>query len=211
MSGSEPRHHAAARYGGVAQAFHWVTAILVLLAFIYGPGGSEERVYSAARDFDRRLHETLGLTVMMIVALRLLWRTVDTQPDAEMSPWMRILASVTHGALYLLLFAVPLAAIAGAWLEGHPLTLLAGIEVPPGLPLAHDTGTIVARIHKWLGDAIMWLAGLHAVAALFHQLVLGDGVLASMLPRWIPLRNPDRGYDESTADSCRQASTWRPR
>jgi len=31
------------RYGGVAQAFHWIVAILVLVAFIYGPGGSEER------------------------------------------------------------------------------------------------------------------------------------------------------------------------
>jgi cytochrome b561 len=37
------------RYGAVAQVFHWVAAILVLAAFIYGPGGSERRVYSLAR------------------------------------------------------------------------------------------------------------------------------------------------------------------
>jgi cytochrome b561 len=34
----------------------------------------------------------------------------------------------------------------------------------------------------------MWLAGLHALAALFHHVVLRDGVLVSMLPRWVPLR-----------------------
>ena len=44
------------------QLLHWLTAILVLVAFIYGPGGSEQRVYSAARDFDRQLHETAILT-----------------------------------------------------------------------------------------------------------------------------------------------------
>ncbi|MGA8785710.1 MAG: cytochrome b, partial [Polaromonas sp.] len=40
------------------------------------------------------------------------------------------------------------------------------------------------------GDAIVWLAGFHAAAALFHHFVLKDGVLASMLPRWLPLRQP---------------------
>lgn len=77
------------RYGAVAQAFHWVTAIIVLVAFIYGPGGSETRVYSNARDFDRQLHETLGLTVFVLVGLRLLWRTIDRRPDPPAIPrWM---------------------------------------------------------------------------------------------------------------------------
>jgi cytochrome b561 len=176
------------RYSGVAQSFHWATAILVLIAFIYGPGGSEQRVYSAARDFDRQLHETLGLTVLTLVALRLLWRAFDTRPDPDTARWMTIVARATHVALYLLLFAVPFTAIAGAWLEGHPLTLLGKIEVAPALPLAHDRGAIVARIHTWLGDTILWVAGFHALAALFHHFVVGDDVLASMLPRWFPLR-----------------------
>ena len=44
---------------------------------------------------------------------------------------------------------------------------------------------IVARIHTWLGDAILWVAGLHALAALFHHFVLKDRVLESMLPAWL--------------------------
>jgi cytochrome b561 len=40
-------------------------------------------------------------------------------------------------------------------------------------------------VHKFLGDAIMWIAGLHAAAAIYHRLALKDGVLATMLPyRW---------------------------
>jgi cytochrome b561 len=190
VTSRQNEHSSVERYGGVAQALHWATAILVLVAFIYGPGGSEQRVYSAARDFDRQFHETLGLTVLTLVALRLLWRTIDTRPTPETASWMTIVARVTHGALYLLLFAVPLTAIAGAWLEGHPLTLLGWIEIPPALPLAHDSGALIARIHTWLGDTILWVAGFHALAALFHQFFIGDNVLVSMLPRWFPLRRP---------------------
>jgi cytochrome b561 len=38
------------------------------------------------------------------------------------------------------------------------------------------------EVHQFLGDAIMWLAGLHAAAAIFHHVVLKDGVLAAMWP-----------------------------
>jgi cytochrome b561 len=49
----------------------------------------------------------------------------------------------------------------------------------------------VAQALHWLGDAVPWLAGLHALAALVHHFFLGGFVLASTLPRWIspPQRN----------------------
>ena len=175
-----------ARYRRFAQVLHWTTAILVLVAFIYGPGGSEQRVYSSARDFDRQFHETLGLCVFAVVVIRLLWRTIDVQPDApEASRWMRIASKLVHSSLYVLLFALPITAITGAWLEGYPLTLLAGLEVTPILPRSHDLGALIAVIHTWLGDVLMWLAGLHAVAAIYHHFILKDNVLVSMLPRWL--------------------------
>ena len=171
------------RYGRAAQAFHWVTAILVLAAFIYGPGGSEERVYSAARDADRTLHETLGLCVFVLAIARLAWRAVDTRPDPPHVPrWMGFASKAVQWALYALLVLLPLTAISGAWLEGHPLTLLGGIQVAPWLAKSHDLGASIATLHTWLGDTIMWLAGAHALAALYHHFFLKDGVLASMLP-----------------------------
>jgi cytochrome b561 len=81
-------------------------------------------VYSPERDFDRQLHETLGMCVF-----------------ALMGP-------------------------------------------------SHDAGARIATIHTWLGDAILWLAGFHALAALYHHFVLKDGVLVSMLPSRVPLRQP---------------------
>lgn len=176
------------RYGSIAQFFHWCTAILVLVAFLYGPGGPEQRVYSSVHEFDRRLHETLGLCVFMLTVIRLLWRTLDTRPVAPpVARWMSVTATVVQWLLYLLLLALPLTAVTGAWLEGHPLTLVAGVEIPPLIGASHGTGAIFASLHKWLGDTIMWLAGLHALAALLHHIVLKDDVLITMLPRWLPV------------------------
>ena len=172
-----------AHYSGLAQAIHWLTAILVVAAFIYGPGGSEVRVYSAAKDFDRQLHETLGFCVFTLAFIRVIWRAIAARPDPpRVARWMGIAAEIVQAALYVLLFAVPATAIAGAWLEGHPLTLLAGIRVGPLTPEIHDVGKAIAKVHTWLGDAILWVAGLHALAALYHHFVLKDSVLLSMLP-----------------------------
>jgi cytochrome b561 len=180
-------------YSPIAQTIHWLTAVLVLVAFIYGPGGSEQRVYMPARDFDRQLHETLGLCVFALLAIRLLWRMLGTRPQpVPVARWMDLASKAVQGGLYLLLIAVPLTAITGAWLEGHPLTLLAGLQIAPLLGVSHELGSKFADIHTWLGDAILWLAGFHALAALFHHFVLRDGVLLSMLPRRVGARKLDR-------------------
>lgn len=171
------------RYSPLEQAFHWATAVLVLVAFLYGPGGSEQRVYSAARDFDRQLHETLGLTVFVLTSLRLAWRFFDVRPaEPPMAAWMSIASKAVQALLYALLFALPITAVTGAWLEAHPLTLLGGLKLGPFLPESHALGANFASVHKWLGEAILWLAGLHALAALYHHFVLKDRVLRSMLP-----------------------------
>jgi cytochrome b561 len=170
------------RYSPTEQILHWATAILVLVAFIYGPGGSESRVYSEARDFDRRLHETLGLAVLLLTVIRVAWRAFDERPDPPAVPqWMGVASKVIQGLLFVLLFAVPLTAITGAWLEAHPVTWLGG-DIGPWLPESHALGKQIAELHTWLGDAILWIAGFHALAAIFHHFVLHDGVLRSMLP-----------------------------
>lgn len=182
------------RYGTVAQLLHWATAVLVLVAFIYGPGGSEARVYAPSRDFDRHLHETLGSAVLLLAVVRVIWRLLSRRPDpVPVDRWMGLAAATVQGVLYLLLFAVPLTAILGAWLEGHALAYLGGFEITAPIAVSHELGSRIAEIHTWLGDVILWVAGLHAVAALYHHAILKDGVLASMLPAWLLAAPSARG------------------
>src|SRR5438477_1457588 len=78
------------RYGVVAQAFHWLTAILVIAAYFLGPGGSERRAFSAAMETTRQIHEALGVSLFAIVLLRVVWRAFDEDTEhGDMATWMR--------------------------------------------------------------------------------------------------------------------------
>ena len=75
---------------------------------MYGPGGSEVRVYSPNKDLERQIHETLGLIVFTLSWIRLFWRMTTKTPDKQISQlWMYKAAKSTQISLYVLLFAVP--------------------------------------------------------------------------------------------------------
>lgn len=174
-------------YGPVTQLFHWVTAILVVAAYFLGPGGREQRAFSPDMATTRELHETLGIIVFVIVLLRIVWRLFEGEVEHPgMASWIRYSSKAFHLLLYALLLSIPATAIAGTWLQGHPLTLLVG-EFGPFLRQTHGLGTSVMEIHTTLGDVIVWLAGLHAAVAIGHHVFLRDRVLVSMLPEWLIL------------------------
>jgi cytochrome b561 len=107
-------------------------------------------------------------------------------PRFEASAGMQRLAKLMHLALWALLLALPITALLALGSEAHPLTLLGGVRVNE-MPLIANAA--IAKLADWgdvhgfLGDALIWLAGLHAVAALYHHVFLKDGVLRSMLPK----------------------------
>ncbi|MEJ2359934.1 MAG: cytochrome b/b6 domain-containing protein [Gammaproteobacteria bacterium] len=172
------------RYSRVAIFFHWLTVILVILAFILGPGGSEERIYAAANDTQRHIHETLGMTIFILMFLRLAWRWMDKQPVLPPLPPLMVLgARLVQYVLYLLLFVTPLTAITGAWLQGHAVDLVFGINIGPWIGPSHHLGSTIAEVHGVLGDTIIWLAGFHALAAIFHHVMRKEDILVSMLPQ----------------------------
>lgn len=137
------------------------------------------------------IYEVLGLSVIGLTLLRLAWHAFAPAPQVLSMPrWMKYLSKIVQGVLYALLISTPASAIAGAWLEGHPLTLGLLGNLPPMIPEAHAAGQSIAQIHPILGDIVIWLAGFHAAAALFHHFVLRDEVLLSMLPRRWGRGNP---------------------
>lgn len=172
-------------YSKTSKILHWLTAILVVVTYFYGMGGGETRVYSPTRAASLQLHETLGVAVFVLAIARLIWRTFETRPALpKVSPIMIYTAKAVQALLYILLLAVPLTAVLGAWLEGHSVTLLGGLSINSPYPVAHDLGVSISNLHVWLGNAILWVAGLHGLAALYHHFVLKDDVLKSMLPNW---------------------------
>ncbi|ABR91541.1 Cytochrome B561 [Janthinobacterium sp. Marseille] len=168
-------------YGVVTQAFHWLTAVLVLVAYVLSKS-DRYSLYSAEADGIRRIHETLGVLVFIVVVLRLLWGLIDNMPVRRIRPrWMAMAATFVRFALYVLLISIPTTAVIGTWLEGIPITLIE-FDIAPPIVEAREMGQLIMRIHNILGTAILWIAGAHAAAALFHHFYLRDEVFKSMIP-----------------------------
>ena len=123
------------RYSATARLFHWLTALLVVVAYIVSVGGLETRVYSALNDFSRGSHELLGMSVFALTLGRLWWRTIFPSPKIpEMPTWMEIGAKLGQWAHYAQPVLVPVTAIVGEWLEGATLSrCLPWVTFSPGL------------------------------------------------------------------------------
>ena len=179
-------------YDTPSRIFHWLTAVVVTIAFILGPGGFGRLMRQGvdpATHSDIVWHETLGMLVFVLTLLRLLWLAArPAAPTFRMGRSMHLAAQLGHVALWTLLLALPITALLALGSEGHPLTLLGGLRINEMPFIANSAIAPLADwgdVHQFLGDAIMWLAGLHALAAIYHHVFLKDGVLASMLPkRW---------------------------
>ena len=177
-------------YDTLSRLLHWVTAIAVTVAFILGPGGFGRLMRQGvdpATQSDIVWHESLGILVFALTLVRLVWIAFrPAAPSFSMAKWMRVLARLVHGALWGLMLVLPVTAILALGSEAHPLTLLGGLRIDK-MPIITESAiadlTDWGDVHQFLGGAIMWLSSLHAVAAIFHHLVLKDGVLKAMLPR----------------------------
>jgi cytochrome b561 len=154
--------------------------MLVLAAYAVSKG--DYSLYSAAADGLRRIHEMLGVLVFIVIVMRLLWRLIDSTPMKQPMPrWMAAAAKLVQCALYALLIAIPATAVLGTWLEGLPVTF-PGFDIAPPIAQAHGLGQQIIVVHTTLGNVLLWVAGVHAAAALFHHFYLRDGVFKSMAP-----------------------------
>jgi cytochrome b561 len=176
--------NASGRYGSLSIALHWL--MLLLLTAVYAsielrelfPKGSDPR------EAMKTWHFMLGLSVFVLVWLRLaIHATAGPVPPVEPTPerWQALAARLMHVTLYLFMIAMPLL----GWLilsaEGKPVVFF-GLELPALSGENKQLAKTVEEIHEAVGVAGYWLIGVHAVAALFHHYVLRDNTLRRMLP-----------------------------
>lgn len=190
------------RYTAVAQALHWLTApfVLAVLALAWIAEALPEHGPDKGTVFD--LHKSVGITILLAAALRLLWRFTHRPPalPGDMPRWEKGAAGGTHVALYALMIGMPL--VGWALVSASPLnipTLLYGVVPWPHIPVAEWLGVgkaqasaVLAAVHADGGYALIALFLLHAGAALRHHLVLRDGVLRRMIPGLPWLGRPPR-------------------
>jgi cytochrome b561 len=164
------------QYGSVAIVIHWASALAVILTFAAGfvvanvmPTGQGAPALLA--------HIGLGLIVFALTILRILWWLfADKHPSAPWNqPWWQVRAAqAVHLCLYVLLVLMASSGLTTLILSNAVPTLLAGGPVP-------DFSELIPRVaHGIMSKILLALFVLHVGAAIYHQVIRRDHLLARM-------------------------------
>ncbi len=175
-----PTRSDSERYTRLAVALHWVLALAILSTFALGLYMHELPV-SPRRLKLYNWHKWAGISILALSALRLLWR-VTHRPPAElpMPAWQARAARVTHALLYGLFFAVPLSGWAYSSAAGFPVVVFGLIPLPDFVSPDKALAETLKGLHKAFTIGLGVLVIGHVLAALKHQWIDRDGLLARM-------------------------------
>lgn len=179
MASAAPR----SRYSSLSISLHWL--MLLLIAAVYAcmelrefyPKGSD------IRESLKMWHFMLGLSVFLLVLVRIFARVTGGTPPISPQPpkWQNLFAKVTHFGLYALMVGMPI----GGWLilsaSGKPIPFF-GLELPALVGPNKAFAGQIKEIHETFGTIGYYLIGLHAAAALFHHYFVKDDTLKRMMP-----------------------------
>lgn len=191
------------RYSAVAIALHWAVAVCILSMIPMGlwmtaaieQPGSQALAYRVFQ-----IHKSIGFLILALTVVRIVWRLTHRPPalPARMKRWETFAANATHVAFYVLMLALPLTGwlyvsagwavaqdraleVATSWFGLFPIPHLPGVaELAAGVKRALAFQAMGAHAAMAWGAVV--LVALHVGAALKHQFVDRDGVLAHMVP-----------------------------
>ena len=186
-------------YGPTSRLLHWLTFLLVLLAWTLGTFGEDlfgEGEEAAGAAVGLNIHIWAGLAILMIAVLRFPWRIANPPPPTEANEFNRWLISwtdpaarLTHYALYLLLFAVPAVGILLQFARGHSLPLFGLAEIASPFSANRGLSHNLKELHEVLANLLVIVALFHASAAVIHHVVFRDNTLVRMAP-WLRKADP---------------------
>ncbi len=175
-----PMTSPAERYSPVAVVLHWLLALAIIGAFSLGLYMAE-LPFSMTRLKLFNWHKWAGVTILALSALRLLWRLTHRPPaDIPMPAWQARAAHATHGLFYLLFFAVPLVGWAYSSAAGFPVVWFGVLPLPDFVAKDKALADTLKELHELGAWALAVLVLVHVAAALKHQFIDRDGLLARM-------------------------------
>jgi cytochrome b561 len=168
-------------YDGVAITLHWLTAVLVFANFALSQVW--DWFPKPTRQTLENTHMSFGVLLAAVIAARLLGRFIPGHQASSLEAgWVRIASKATHYMLYALLIAEAVLGFTFRWGAGRPMAFF-GSGIPPLIgEIARPLRRQLREFHEWIGWAIVIIAVVHALAALYHHYVLKDRVLVRMLP-----------------------------
>jgi cytochrome b561 len=167
-------------YGLVSRLFHWLMALAIFAMFGLGWWMVGLDYYSAYYHSAPDLHRSVGILLLIMLALRIVWRLMNIKPDdAELTPLERRASRIVHLGFYPLLLALMLSGYFISTPEGRAIDVF-GLFSVPSLIQQKGLADTAGFVHRWVAYAVMAVAAVHAIAALKHHFNGGSRILTRM-------------------------------
>jgi cytochrome b561 len=169
------------RYRPGAVAFHWAMVVLVVTVGVLGV--LHDSWPKQTQAFWINVHALIGILLWVLLLARFGYRLRHTPPTlpSDLGAFSRRFSSPVHLTLYALVFVIPILGFVTFIYHGRVFDF--GLfDLNVGVKKNRAIFGPTEEIHGYLAYALLALAGLHALAALWHHFVLHDGVLARMWP-----------------------------
>ena len=166
------------RYGTVPILIHWVTALAIVL--MLGTGLAASNTADAAAETGLlRFYAILGVCIAVLTVFRIVWWLFfDRRPEdgTTRSRLEHLAARAVHYGLYLVILVMVASGMATLISTGGNLVLFG----EPGQALPEFTQAPPFAVHALAWRLLLVLALGHIAAALFHQFIRRDRLLARM-------------------------------
>lgn len=171
------------RYTTFAIAMHWLVAALIFCTFPLGIY-MHDLPLSPLKLQLISYHKWLGVTIFLLVLVRLTWRATHTPPALpdSMAVWKQRAAHGVHHLLYALMVFIPISGWLMSSAKGVPVVYLGLVQLPDLVGKDKALGNALQTLHVSLNYALLGLIILHLAAALKHHFVDRDATLSRMLP-----------------------------
>ena len=165
------------QYSKRTAILHWLIFLLVIAGFFLGHELDESK-NAAQKLMMFPVHFLIGDLVLLLVLLRIYFRKKDGEPaPANANPLLNKLAAVTHVLMNLTLIGVAVTGVITAATSGVIDALRNGD--PKLIPDFEHVGA--KEYHELFIGMLLVLVAFHVAAALYHQLIVRDGLLRRIM------------------------------
>jgi cytochrome b561 len=170
-------------YTAIAKVFHWGMAVLILGLLTLGFVMTDMELSPEKLQY-YSWHKWAGVTVFMLVWLRLIWRVMNPPPayPSSMSPMLKAFAHLGHAALYGLMIVIPLSGWLLSSAKGVQTVWFGVLPLPDLLEKDKELGHLLHEVHEALNFVLLFLLAGHVAAAFKHHWIDKEDILKRMLP-----------------------------
>jgi cytochrome b561 len=166
------------RYHPLLVVLHWIMAVLIIAALALGALVMAKIANTSPMKIEAlRSHMIGGTTILVLTLVRLILRTRTGHPRPASAghPLLDRLAWVSHRMFYVVVLGQAFSGLVLALQAGLPWIVFGGGTLPADFWVYP-----IRTVHYLLSRMLIALIALHIAGALYHTLLLRDGLLRRM-------------------------------